>query len=571
MDEGRIQRRRHQPVAVLRRDLDEIAEHVVVPDLERLDAGILGVARLHRGDDEAGSVAQIAAFVERGLITLADEAAVALDQRQLFGQRAFELAGKVARGPAQRLHHGDDLRRRRFDLRQPRQCLIRREDAIAQARQIARAAASDRQPRQGARHVGCGLERGADIVTRGAVGNERRNRIQPPCDRRAVGKWRGKALCQQPGAGGGDGAVDRIEQRSAPLAGQRARQFEVGAGGGVDRHRRAGGFARRRRQRRTFADLRAIDIGDGGSRRGRFQPRHRGEAIHGRDREIVAQPPLGGGAVEDIAGKRRHRGQFAQQRAEIGIAIQRVGNDHFIGVDARQRCGEFRGRAFRHHELGRRNIDPGKADAVAAARSTGARNRQQVIVGARIQQGVFGQRARRHQPHHAPRHHALVAARAGGCRILRLLAHGDAVAGIDQAVQIVLGSLHRHAAHRDIHALMLAALGQDDAERLGGDLGVLEEQLVEIAHPVEQEQPGMAGLDLEILFHHRRDARVYVGGRCGFGGRGGGDGLLDRHCGATYRFRCPGPIGLQPQSTFSPSSRRKAGRRVSIDLQRARS
>jgi hypothetical protein len=135
----------------------------------------------------------------------------------------------------------------------------------------------------------------------------------------------------------------------------------------------------------------------------------------------------------------------------------------------------------------------------------------------------------RHQPHHAAGYHALVA--AGACRggIFGLLAHRDPVAGIYQPMQIVLGALHRHAAHRDIHALVLAALGQHDAERPGGDLGVLEEQLVEIAHPVEQQQPGMRGLDLQILFHHRRDARICVSGRRGFGGRGGGDGSLDRH------------------------------------------
>ena len=68
MDEGRIQRRRHQPVAMLRRDLDEIAQHIVVPDLQALDAGIVGVARLHRGDDEARGVAQAAGLVERRLI-----------------------------------------------------------------------------------------------------------------------------------------------------------------------------------------------------------------------------------------------------------------------------------------------------------------------------------------------------------------------------------------------------------------------------------------------------------------------------------------------------------------------
>ena len=37
-----------------------------------------------------------------------------------------------------------------------------------------------------------------------------------------------------------------------------------------------------------------------------------------------------------------------------------------------------------------------------------------------------------------------------------------------------------------------------------GDRGVLEEQLVEIAHAVEQETIGVGRFDLEILRHHRR-------------------------------------------------------------------
>ena len=78
MDEGRVERRRHQPLAVLRRHLDEIAEHVVVADFQALDAGLVGVARLHRRHHEARGVAQIAALVQRGFISLADETAVAL-------------------------------------------------------------------------------------------------------------------------------------------------------------------------------------------------------------------------------------------------------------------------------------------------------------------------------------------------------------------------------------------------------------------------------------------------------------------------------------------------------------
>ena len=67
----------------------------------------------------------------------------------------------------------------------------------------------------------------------------------------------------------------------------------------------------------------------------------------------------------------------------------------------------------------------------------------------------------------------------------------------DQPVQVVVGALDRHAAHRDVLAEMLAALGQHDAERARRDLGVLEEQLVEVAHPVEQQAIGIGRLDLD--------------------------------------------------------------------------
>jgi hypothetical protein len=55
---------------------------------------------------------------------------------------------------------------------------------------------------------------------------------------------------------------------------------------------------------------------------------------------------------------------------------------------------------------------------------------------------------------------------------------------------------------------MLAALGQRDAERARGGDRVVEEQLVEITHPVElrQQRIGVRGLDLDVLLHQRRDA-----------------------------------------------------------------
>ena len=133
---------------MLRGDFDEIAEHIVVPDLQSLDAGFIRIACLHRGDDEPRRVAQAACLVERRVIAFAHEAAVALDQRQLVGQRVGEFLRQIARGAAQSIHHGPDFGGRVVKPFQPAQGLVGGEDAVAQASKIARAAAPHRQSRQ---------------------------------------------------------------------------------------------------------------------------------------------------------------------------------------------------------------------------------------------------------------------------------------------------------------------------------------------------------------------------------------------------------------------------------------
>ena len=52
---------------------------------------------------------------------------------------------------------------------------------------------------------------------------------------------------------------------------------------------------------------------------------------------------------------------------------------------------------------------------------------------------------------------------------------------------------------------MKSALGQRNVQRLGCRDGVIEEHLVEVAHPVEQQRARVLRLDLQILRHHRRD------------------------------------------------------------------
>ena len=105
MDEGCVERRAHQLVAVLRGDVDEIAEHIVVPDLERLarrcrrrsapEAAAMTLRDSSRSARDSSSAASIA---------VADEAAVALEQRKLVGEgprpAPRPAPGRVAAAPS---------------------------------------------------------------------------------------------------------------------------------------------------------------------------------------------------------------------------------------------------------------------------------------------------------------------------------------------------------------------------------------------------------------------------------------------------------------------------------------
>ena len=132
----------------------------------------------------------------------------------------------------------------------------------------------------------------------------------------------------------------------------------------------------------------------------------------------------------------------------------------------------------------------------------------EIVVAPRIEQRVLGERAGGDQPRDAALHDALCAALLRLGRILGLLAHRDAEARRDQLVQILVRAHHRHAAHRDVGAVDACRAWSARCRARGGDLGVLEEQLVEIAHPVEQQAIRIRRLDLQILLHHRRDGRL---------------------------------------------------------------
>ena len=98
-----------QSLGVIAADLDEIAEDIVVLDLQPADIGLGGVVALQAGDDPPAVVAQLPRLVEIGPAAVADEAAVALQMRQVVGERGAERIGERGRSGAQGRNRARDF------------------------------------------------------------------------------------------------------------------------------------------------------------------------------------------------------------------------------------------------------------------------------------------------------------------------------------------------------------------------------------------------------------------------------------------------------------------------------
>ena len=157
--------------------LDVVAEHVVVPDFQRADAGLLDEVALHAGDDPARLVAQRPHLVELAVIEPAQtKSAVALQERQLVAQRPVEVPRADRRGSAARASRaatssGGSAQpsKQRVDRAPPHK-------ASPQSAKVARSAAVQRQPRQRPRNVRRRLQRLAQCIAQSADWPRRRRR-----------------------------------------------------------------------------------------------------------------------------------------------------------------------------------------------------------------------------------------------------------------------------------------------------------------------------------------------------------------------------------------------------------
>ena len=398
--------------------------------------------------------------------------AVLQPRRRRVGQRGAQAApAGPAPAPGPPRASAEQRRQRPVQRRRGRRA---GGQPVAQRAEVARPAAAERQPAERARHVGRAraAPRAGGSPRRGLASSH----DQPSWragDRGRIGQRRGQPA---PPAAARPAAV-RVRCTAASsvwaVPPSRARAISRLARVAASSSSRPASPERRRaRQPRQLAGLgraHVVERQHGGHRLGIGEAAERLEA---GGAERLGQPAAG-------HQRRRRRGVGAAAGLPLAQRQRRPGRGSPAGSSRPSSAGSppaadrLRSRTGRWRHRARRA--PTSSPAAAASASSrlgrpGSSSASSVSVP-----GVIRRTTSRR-----------IGAFAGArLRVLHLLGDRDAEAAADQAGEVGLGGMHRHAAHRDRLAGMLAALGQRDVERGGGGLGVGEEQLVEIAHAEE--------------------------------------------------------------------------------------
>ncbi len=80
------------------RDLDVVAEHVVVGDLERTDPGSFPFGLLEFGDPVPAVCDDVSDFIKVAAVSFPDDAAVFVDERRLVDDRGKDEVGDAGKG-----------------------------------------------------------------------------------------------------------------------------------------------------------------------------------------------------------------------------------------------------------------------------------------------------------------------------------------------------------------------------------------------------------------------------------------------------------------------------------------
>ena len=308
---------------------------------------------------------------------------------------------------------------------------------------------------------------------------------------------------QQPAAHRRLGAIQHGGQRVVAAAAQIGLEFQIAPCGRIQQQAVLGLLDVQGPQVGQGAALGVLDIAEqrpGGGDAGIevFGP----EAAEIVGPELLAEPGTRAGRVEmpeRAAAQGAMRGP-GRQHDEI-LRDQQLGRAQ--PFQFRQPVGFARG--FEDAESPAREIQPGERVASAVLVERGEQ-----VVAARFQQRLVGDRAGSDDAADAALDRPL--ARRGRAD---LLADHRRFAEPQQPREITFQRVVWHPGHGDGHARRFTAMGERQIQQRRPAPRVLEEQLVEVPHAIEQQVIRMLGLDAQVLLHHGRVAIERGGGRGG--------------------------------------------------------
>ena len=458
-------------------------------DLQVRDAGARPFPGLECEQELTTVVLDVPQVVELGIETRCDHAAVPECDRRfqchctgqqvehrmrcpyVVGQRAQQFGLRVKQGRGQ--------------VRQAR-------ETVAQRGQIARPGAAQRNAAADALDVRDAAQRGAHRAEARAVAvtDELGDDRMPGRGRTAVAKGVMQRMPQPARPHAGDAMVEQREQGRRGLAPQCFGQLQVAPCGCIHAQERALALDPQRRDVVQTLTLRAARVieqrGRGGGRDTEsFGP----EAGQVACAKMLGQQALSGFPVElPVREPSEYRGQRFEQRQG-----QAVRDQHFGGAQPLELVLQLLGGALHQRQVAIGEIQPRQPEL-----SPMQRRGQQQCVTPLIQQRGIGECAGCHDAADRTLHRAF-----GRTRFADLLGDDGRLAELDQLGEVGLERVKGDTGHLDRPAGRLAPRRQRDVEQPGGLLRVVEEELVEVSHAVEEQRVRVLRLEHQILLHHR--------------------------------------------------------------------
>jgi hypothetical protein len=425
-------------------------------------------------------------LVELGVVAERNDAAFAQDRRRLLDDRANQQRMNVRIGASS---FGEIRQRRRIEPGEQALQLRQSRQSFAQLREVTRTRRLQRDARETALDVADMCQRVVQSALQPFV-DQRADRLQAQLDRAPISQRPMQPAAQLAAAHrsrssiehGSDGAVRPIRKTRGEL--------QIAARRCVEQNRFAALFGAQAAQVRQRSLLRIAHI---------LQ-----KAARCRDGErAVGTAEAGQIARLELLTQRARRGlhvevprrALADEGRRAGGLLRLLGNEQLCRPQpldlASQRLIPF---GFEHAEAAARQLEPGQTEPVFVPEEGG-----QQRVAALFQKCLVRHRARSDDAHDLTLDRPL---RLG--RIADLLADRDRLAASHELRQITFDAVERHARHRYRLAGGLPARRQRDVEQSRGALGVVVEQLVEIAHAIEQQRVRVLRLQAQVLLHHRR-------------------------------------------------------------------